>query len=403
MGLGRMVNNQMGKVRAHLTQLDGQPLGKAAFVILLFLDLFILIAIFNGLDEHTRQLPSPAETIPQTCREMVIDREWNPSNRTDNLGQIVTAHSGSYYRLDEKKKDLHPVCAPYIDLLDQVKTDENLVSAFEDRKQLQFEAKALQRSIDSLKGAYDTTLLENIARQPSDQPTVAAIKGEVQQKTGALNALTNQLAALERTINEDARVRSLWEKLQGIEKSERDKLLAELRRLNFWYPVKKLGMQLLFLLPLFAVFYAWNAVSIRHHRGVQALVSSHLLVVAFIPIFGKIVETIYDIIPHKLLDKLIDILVSFKLVAIWHYLVMALAIAAGLFLIYLFQKKLFTRERLIDRRIAKGECQQCGRHLPAEACACPFCGFQQFTPCEQCHALRHVHGRFCRKCGAPSP
>ena len=46
----------------------------------------------------------------------------------------------------------------------------------------------------------------------------------------------------------------------------------------------------------------------------QALVSSHLLVVAFIPIFGKIVETIYDIIPHKLLEKIIDFLISLKLV-----------------------------------------------------------------------------------------
>ena len=121
----------------------------------------------------------------------------------------------------------------------------------------------------------------------------------------------------------------------------------------FWYPVKRLGMQMLFLLPLFAIFYVWNNASIRKSRGIQALVSSHLLVVSFIPIFFKIIETVYDIIPKKLLKKLIDLLESLKLVAIWHYFVIALAVAAALFLIYIFQKKLFSREKLIERRIAK--------------------------------------------------
>jgi RNA polymerase subunit RPABC4/transcription elongation factor Spt4 len=93
---------------------------------------------------------------------------------------------------------------------------------------------------------------------------------------------------------------------------------------------------------------------------------------------------------------------SLKLVAIWHYLIIALAVAAALFLIYIFQKKLFSREKLIERRISKGDCQRCGKHLPAGSQACPFCGFAQFKPCSSCGKLMHVHGRFCRECGKPS-
>ena len=36
-------------------------------------------------------------------------------------------------------------------------------------------------------------------------------------------------------------------------------------------------MELIFLLPLIAVFYLWNGASIRRSRTVQTLVSSHLL------------------------------------------------------------------------------------------------------------------------------
>jgi len=402
MSVGAKFKDKLGKIKTHLTSLDDQPLGKAALVIILFLDIFILIAIFNGLDEHTKQLSSPDEHIPNSCREIVINRRWNPTNRTDNLSQIIVSYSNSYYQIEEKKKERHPVCVPYIDLLDQIKNDKALTSIFEDRNKSEREAKELQRGIDNLKGAYDTSLLETIARQQESQTKVDATIKDFQQKTSALNILKNRIASLEQTINGDVKVKLLWEKLQGLQEQDRQVLITDLRRLNFWYPVKRLGMQLIFLLPLFAVFYAWNNTSIRKNRGVQTLVSSHLLGVSFIPIFCKIIETIYDIIPKILLKKIIDLLESLKLVAIWHYLVIALAVAAALFLIYIFQKKLFSREKLIERRISKGECQQCGKHLPAGSQACPFCGFAQFKSCSSCNKLMHVHGKYCRECGNPS-
>ena len=402
MSVGTKFKDRFGKVRSHLTSLDDQPLGKAALLIIIFLDIFILVSIFNGLDAHTRQLSSPDEYIPNTCREIVVNRQWNPTNRTDNLSQIIISSSSSYYRQEEKKNERHPVCVPYVDLVDQIKSDKTLTGLFEERDKSEREAKELQRAIDNLKGAYDTSLLETIAEQQESRTKVDATKKEFQEKTGALNILKAQIALLEQRINSDAKVKLLWERLQGLQGQDRQKLITELRTLNYWYPVKKLGMQLVFLLPLFVVFYIWNNTSIRKSRGLQTLVSSHLLAISFIPILCKIIETVYDIIPKKLLKKLIDLLESLKLVAIWHYLVIALAVAAALFLIYIFQKKLFSREKLIERRISKGECQQCGKHLPAESKACPFCGFLQFKTCSSCHALMHVHGKYCRDCGQES-
>lgn len=402
MSVGTRFKDNLGQIKTRLTSLDDQPLGKAALVIILLLDVFILIAIFNGLGEHTRQLSSPDEYIPNSCREIVINRHWNPTTRTDNLAQIVISSSRSYYRVVRKRETLHPLCIPYIDLLDQIKNDKALTSIFEDRNKSEHEAKELQQKIHNLKGAYDTSLLETIAKQPERKTKVDATKNDFQQETIALDILKNRIASLERTINKDAKVKLLWERLQGLPEQAQYKLITDLRRLNFWYPAKRLGMQMIFLLPLFAIFYAWNNASIRKNRGVQALVSSHLLGVSFIPIFCKIIETIYDIIPKILLKKIIDLLESLKLVAIWHYLVMALAVAAALLLIYIFQKKLFSHKKLIERRISKGDCQHCGKHLPAGAQACPFCGSAQFKHCCNCSQLMHAHGKYCRECGKPS-
>ena len=402
MSVGAKFKDKLVNIKAHLTRLDDQQLGKAALIIILLLDIFILIAIFNGLEEHTKQLSSPYEYIPNACREIVINRHWNPTNRTDNLSQIIVSSSTSYYQIEEKKKERHPVCVAYVDLFDQIKNDKVLTSIFEDRHKSEREAKELQRGIDNLKGAYDTSLLETMAKQQESQTKVDATKTDFQQKANALNILKNRIVSLEQTINGDAKVKLLWEKLQDLREQDRQKLVTDLRRLNFWYPVKRMGMQMIFLLPLFAAFYAWNSTSIKKSRGVQTLVSSHLLAVSFIPIFCKIIETIYDIIPKILLKKIIDLLESLKLVAIWHYLVIALAVAAALFLIYIFQKKLFSHGKLIERRISKGACQQCGKNLPAGSQACPFCGFAQFKTCSNCSNLMHVYSKYCRECGKPS-
>lgn len=398
---GKTLRNKFGTVKAHLTSLDDQPLGKAVLVIILFLDLFILESIFNGLAAHTRQLPSPDISIPDTCREMVINQHWNPASRIDNLSRIVVATSTSQFRADERKHGLHPVCAPYMELLEKIRDDKRLINVFEERTRAGREAGQLQREIDALKAAYDTSLLETMAKGEENRTKTEATREEFRKKAGDLDRLRSRIAALEREIDGDASVRRLWDMLQGLREEERQRLLNDLRTANFWYPARKLAMQMAFLLPLFAAFYLWNNASIRKKRGLQTLVSSHLLAVSFIPILFKLAEAVYDIIPKKLLAQLMELLESLKLVAIWHYLVIALAVAAALVLIYLFQKKLFSPERMIERRISRGDCQNCGKQLPAGANACPFCGFVQFMPCGQCHGPTHVYGRYCRECGSP--
>lgn len=400
MSLGTRIKDKLLRVKASLTNLDNQPLSKATLVILLFLDIFILTAIFNGLDAHTRQLGTPEEYIPSSCREMVIDRTWNPTNRIENLAQLVNSSNNSYdYRQQPVQRERHPTCTPYLTLLERIKNDKTLASSFDERQKAEREAQELQRRIDQLKGSYDTALLEAIAQQPEPAGEMDAIKAEFKQKTSRLNSLKSQLTALDELINSNPTVATLWARLQSSQAGDRAALLAELRTLNFWYPVKRLGMQLLFLLPLFATFYLWNNASIRKGRGLQTLVSSHLLGVAFIPIFCRLIEAIYDIIPKQVLHKLITLLTALKLVAIWHYLIICLAIVAALFLIYIFQKKLFSRDKLIERRIAAGECQQCGKHLPTGARACPFCGYVQFSPCPACGRPMHSQARHCWACG----
>lgn len=389
------------KLKRNLTRLDDRPLGRAALVVVLFLDVFILISIFNGLADHAAQLTTPERRIPQHCRDIVIDADWNETNRLGQLARIVSAYRRSYYLPEENERtdEQHPFCQPISRILRVVKQDEGLSKNLADMLKLQQEAAVLRGELERVKGAYDTSLLEAAAGQGQGRANVESIKREIADKTNALNDRVRKQKLLESALEQDARVRELYALVAGVSEADRTNLRDELRRSNFWQPVKRLGMEMLFLLPLFLVFYFWNARSIARSRPFQTLVSSHLVIVVFIPVFLKIVELIYDIIPKKLLKHLIELLESLKLVAVWHYLLMGIAILVALALIYLLQKKLFSREKMIERRISKGLCQSCNRHLPPESGACPFCGFIQYKACRHCKEPTYVFGKHCRECG----
>ena len=57
-----------------LTRLNNYPIGKAALTVVLMLDVFILMSIFRGLDDHSDQLANSYDVIPEHCRAIVIDR-----------------------------------------------------------------------------------------------------------------------------------------------------------------------------------------------------------------------------------------------------------------------------------------------------------------------------------------
>ena len=397
------IKDTVKQFKTHLTQLgDEQPLSIAALVVLIFLDIFILVSVFDGLDEHTRQLSSPDEYVTYACREIVIHRKWDSTKRLDNLNDIISSYSNRLVFIDENKNQFHPVCAPFIVLIDKIENDKELTRLFENRKTLQREAHEVEARIKDRKGGYDTSLLENIAdRADAEKSDVSSIKQDVQKLSSTLNLLREKLVALDAALDQAVPVSALWQNILSLTEESRELLKADLRTLNFWYPVKQLGMQMLFLLPLFIVIYAWNSASVRKAWHVQTLVSSHLLVVVSIPIFFKFIETIYDIIPKKLLKAIIDLLVSLNLIAIWYYLVMLVTVVAAMFVIYVFQKKLFSPEKLIEKRISKGQCQKCGKHLPQDAQACHGCGFMQYKPCSHCGKVMHVLAKYCKACGKP--
>ena len=401
------ISSKVAGIKHNLSSLENQPIGKAALAILFLLDLFILLSIFDGLSDHTRQLTRPSQVIPQVCRDIVIDGEWNETSRLSKLAGIFSLYRGNYYLQDERARsiDKHPDCESIADLLLAIENDDATSEKLVESLNVSREIGQLNSTLKQVNNAYDTSLLEDIAGQKRNvtgnnkAAKVESLKRDFAFKTNRLDQLVEKQGLLSSSLKQDKNINALFSFVDNVTEADRNRLRSDLRQLNFWYPVKRLGMEMLFLLPLFFIFYFWNKKSLAASRPFQSLVSSHLLVIVFIPVLFKIAELIYDIIPKTFLKQLIELLVSLKLVALWHYLMMAFIILSALALIHLFQKKLFSQEKVIEKRISKGDCQDCGKHLPVDAVACPFCGFTQFKQCSHCDKQTYVYGKFCKECG----
>jgi len=393
------IRNKIKQIRDDLTRLDHQPIGKTVLIVVLFLDLFILNAIFSGLDDHTSQLVTPYETIPQHCRDILIEQDWNQDNRLPRLATIVSTYNQSYYYTQDKTaiSDQHALCQPISTLLTVIKKDNTLSDSLSSYQRTRNQVRQVKTELERSQGAYDTSLLEQIADK--DVAATQALDQQTSEQKQRLNQLIEQETAIKVLLLENQSIQQFFKLTQDSTRAVKTELISELRRLNFWYPLKRLAMEMAFLLPLIMLFYFWYSNSIKRNKPYQTLVSTHLLVVAFIPVIFKVMELVYDILPQKLLKHLIELLESFKLVAIWYYLMMVVGILAALALIYFLQKKIFSHQRLMNKRISKGQCQQCGVRLPANNEVCHACGFQQFRPCRHCHNPTYVHSEYCIVCG----
>ena len=384
-----------------LTRLNNYPIGKAALTVVLMLDVFILMSIFRGLDDHSDQLASPYDVIPAHCRAIVVDRTWSPNNALDKIAQAIP-----YYKNDpdyrnplRQLNDVHAACRPLLRMLEGIANDRLLAASLGKQLRLGTQIGQVNSKLEKIRGAYDTSLLETIAQQNSANNEVAELKARVRELTAKLNQLSKEQRNVAQRIVQAPAIAQLLNLIGEPSADAAADLKAELIMLRYWQPVKRLGMELLFLLPLICAFYFWNSRSLRANRPYQTLVSAHLLTVACIPVVFKVFELLHDIIPYRLFTELFDLLRELNAVAIWHYLMMAVVIAVALALTYLLQMKVFSHQRLIKKRIAKSLCQNCGVGIGPQDNACALCGFKQFKSCDNCAQSTYVFAPFCRECG----
>ena len=113
----KLISEKVSVIKIGLTTLGKQePLSKFSLCVILVLDLFLLNIMFSGLAEHTKQLTSLYEYIPNTCREAVVNESWQEENRLDNLQRVINAYDSRSLYSDISKNDYSKVYDKCLDI-----------------------------------------------------------------------------------------------------------------------------------------------------------------------------------------------------------------------------------------------------------------------------------------------
>jgi len=389
--------------KGRLTQFnEEEPLGKLSLIIVILLDIFLLSVVFVGLEAHTSQLSSLNEYFPWECRQVLIENRWSNANKLDRLQNIVLKDYNNYLRRDSffdenKLGKMHPDCKKYFQSIKAIAENQSIKNMFIDRQSLQRKLSDWRKEHKTGKDVYDTQLLEKIADNESKPcRSVAESMQGISREYEKINA---DLVTINSTISNQQLVNDFFEQFGPSSSPKRDKLISDLKRYEVFYAFKEFCWQFLFLLPIFTGALFWYVRSTNKKFATQTLFSAHLLIITSIPILFKIIELVLDLIPKTFFRALFELLEKLHIMALWHYLLIVVSLLVAILLVYLIQKKFFSKQRNYEKRLIAGKCCFCGKKLPPESSHCPFCGKNQMRQCSHCQSDTFFGGSYCINCG----
>ena len=201
------LKTRLSEISNRLTRITAnEPLSPLSIGLVVLLDLFILVSLFTGLNDQTKQLMSPDEYIPSVCREIIIDKNWVNENRISALSNLILQDQKSYWEIVPDNKYKHPICKDLYATIEDMKVNKELISYFDER------AKLFKRY-----SSYDSY-------QKQINPEVDKILSDIKDIDKNINALDV--------------VNNFWVTIE--EKGAlSETLTSDLRRINFTYPIKR--------------------------------------------------------------------------------------------------------------------------------------------------------------------
>lgn len=137
-----------------------EPLSGLSFVIIIFLDIFVLFALFQGLSDQTASFTTPTDIIPYNCQTIAIDTEnYDKSQKIDQiLSQARSYQYDSNYSsyndtssAGNHPKDLHPDCVKIEELFTKMRNDTDFYKLLDARDQITNKKYSIQSDMSNLK------------------------------------------------------------------------------------------------------------------------------------------------------------------------------------------------------------------------------------------------------------
>ncbi len=399
----RFINQFFRKSRS----VNNKPLNPLSFIVVIAIDLFILFNVFAGLENISRWHISPTEAYPCISEWKNYRDTKEPNTKDYNALVSALGKDPNEFRFQQDylntEKDrlgqISPICSNYATLKNQVNLPANR-KIQQSIQQKQGKISNLEQLSSSIRSQYDSTLLEKIAGQGSNQSinTVNAEKAKqtLEQNKTTISQLKTEISALQDNLIKKPESIGLINLIKDDAKYQT--LNEGYKHSSFWYPSIQLGFQALFLLPLIAIALFVHQFALCRGAGLIALISWHLLVIFFIPLLLKIFEFLQIGALFQFLLNIVTRLFG-GLLFLVNYLYILLIPLVGFGIIKIIQRLTPSHKSLEAIRFQNQLCLSCAKKIRSQDPYCPHCGYHQYMECQNCHELTYKHLSHCKQCG----
>ncbi|MBH8556024.1 hypothetical protein I8751_27515 [Nostocaceae cyanobacterium CENA357] len=386
--------------------INNEPLNKVSLVVIILIDIFILINVFTGLDDISRWYLSPLQTYP--CYS-----EWQnyQTQNTQDKDYKIIQLSLSYNNTQPSQQQIYQqtetdhlgkvstTCLKYAEYQEKINNSKNQQN-INLINQKQTKINTLKQANSSIRQQYDSTLLEKIAGQPREQSInqVSAEKAkiELEQNNRNISTLEKEITNLKNELLSQPETSSFIAFLK--DKEQFATLKKGYQQASFWYPSIQLAFQSIFLLPLIFVALLVHSLAQRKGYGLITLISWHLLIIFFIPLILKVFEFLQIGVLFEFIIDIISVLFG-RLLFLVSYIYILLVPLIGFGIIKFFQKVVFNPQVQAISRVQKSSCIQCAKKIRQNDIYCPYCGYEQYVECQNCHELTYRKLSHCKHCG----
>lgn len=366
--------------KKELLTFKNEPLSPLSILLLVILDIFLFIAILDGIRNEEKKSPSPYTYFPTSCSKHFT----YPQTRYNDFINIRTYNETSQVCLDLNQK------------VSLITTDPEFIKNKNLYNKLERLKRENLRKTQRIQNSYNTRLFEKIANE-SDGVKIYQAKLEYETLVKELDDLNAKINALPAIASYKG-----YKEYESFITYHKSDFKQQYDDYKFWQPFYRFARLLTFVVPLFLIallFYRKSSREIVH------IITAHIMLLLFLPTIANVLYLIYHIIPKTLLANIVAFFVSIGLMAVFNYIVIALVVLAFGVAIYFIQKKVAAQKALkakvnIKNIIAENKCSMCYVKVDYSKEHCPNCGFKLHRECPNCKEQTIRGLPFCSSCGS---
>ena len=187
-----------------------EKLSKLSILAIIFLDIFILSVIYQGIDFQTKVINTPEAKFPYECRDVLTYDTADVLTYDTAIEDFNNYLYGDGYNYDSKYQDIKDLevdkrCNLIFEKISLIKKEINIDDLKKRSEELYTKEYSLIDQISYIKSNYNTVLFEKISVQKSDK---SIIKGNInseniKQKYDLLNKEIEKLSKEKENLNSE--------------------------------------------------------------------------------------------------------------------------------------------------------------------------------------------------------